>query len=88
MPRHEPVMTDEVVGLLLPQRGGVFVDCTVGAGGHARALLEGGAARVIGIDRDPLALETAREHLGAFADRVRLVHATTARSATCSSARA
>jgi len=75
MPMHEPVMTDEVLGFLLPRRGGVFVDCTVGAGGHARALLEAGADRVIGIDRDPHALQVAGERLAPWSGRVDLVHA-------------
>jgi 16S rRNA (cytosine1402-N4)-methyltransferase len=75
MATHEPVMTDEVVAFLLPQRGGVFVDCTVGAGGHARALLEAGATRVIGIDRDEAALVVARGYLARWADRVDLAHA-------------
>ena len=48
---HVPVMTDEVVAALQPERGGLFVDCTVGLGGHARALLERGATRLVGIDR-------------------------------------
>ena len=47
-----PVLLDEVVGALRPDRGGLFVDCTLGLGGHTRALLEAGATRVIGIDRD------------------------------------
>ncbi len=75
MPTHEPVMTDEVVGLLLPERGGLFVDCTVGAGGHAQALLAAGAGSILGLDRDPLALDVARERLARRADRVQLVHA-------------
>jgi 16S rRNA (cytosine1402-N4)-methyltransferase len=53
----------------------VFVDCTVGLGGHARALLVHGASRVVGIDRDPAALEIARVALAEFGDRVELVHA-------------
>jgi 16S rRNA (cytosine1402-N4)-methyltransferase len=53
----------------------LFVDCTVGLGGHARALLEAGASRVLGLDRDPEALQVARERLEAFGDRVELVHA-------------
>jgi len=72
---HEPVMAAEVVELLAPVRGGLFVDCTVGLGGHSRALLEAGADRVVGLDRDPKALALAREALAAFGDRVELVHA-------------
>jgi 16S rRNA C1402 N4-methylase RsmH len=54
---HTSVMVAEVVALLEPGRGGVFFDGTLGAGGHARALLDAGATRVIGADRDPEALE-------------------------------
>ena len=72
---HVPVMTAEVVRYLLPERGGLFVDCTVGLGGHARALLEAGATRLLGLDRDPEALARARAALSAWADRVELVHA-------------
>jgi 16S rRNA (cytosine1402-N4)-methyltransferase len=72
---HEPVMLPEVVELLAPARGGLFVDCTVGLGGHTRALLDAGAARVLGLDRDETALALARERLAAFGDRVSLVHA-------------
>jgi 16S rRNA (cytosine1402-N4)-methyltransferase len=71
---HEPVMVAEVLSHLEPARGGVFVDCTVGMGGHARALLEGGASRLIGLDRDPAALAHARESLAEYPDRVELVH--------------
>ena len=52
---HEPVMTREVLAFLQPEKGGVFVDCTVGMGGHALALLEAGATKVIGLrDRSTL----------------------------------
>jgi len=71
---HVPVMTDEVVAALQPERGGLFVDCTVGLGGHARALLERGATRLVGIDRDPAALALAGEALAAWGSRVELVH--------------
>ena len=74
-PLHEPVMVAEVLEHLDPSRGGVFVDCTVGLGGHARALLEAGASRLIGLDRDPEALDRARVELRGFGDRVELVHA-------------
>lgn len=67
-------MVTEVLEHLAPSRGGVFVDCTVGLGGHARALLEAGADRLIGLDRDPDALVGAREALRDFGDRVTLVH--------------
>ena len=72
---HVPVMTAEALEFLQPHRGGLFVDCTVGLGGHARALLEAGAARLIGLDRDPDALARARAALAPWADRVELVHA-------------
>jgi 16S rRNA (cytosine1402-N4)-methyltransferase len=72
---HEPVMVREVLELLAPGRGGLFVDCTVGLGGHGRALLEAGATQLIGLDRDTDALDRARETLAPFGDRVELVHA-------------
>ena len=72
---HEPVMVSEVLDLLQPSRGGLFVDCTVGLGGHARAVLEAGATRLAGLDCDLSALAIAREALAAFGDRVELVHA-------------
>ncbi len=73
---HVPVMVNEVVELLRPAPGNVIVDCTVGGGGHASALLPrivpGG--RLIGIDRDPRTLATARDRLAPFGDAVTLVH--------------
>ena len=72
--RHEPVMVEEVLALLMPARGGLFVDCTLGLGGHTAALLSAGATTVIGLDRDPDALAIARERLAASADRIELVH--------------
>jgi 16S rRNA (cytosine1402-N4)-methyltransferase len=72
---HVPVLVEEVVTWLDPARGGTFVDCTLGLGGHTRALLEGGAHRVIGFDRDAEALARARTALAPFGDRVEFVHA-------------
>jgi 16S rRNA (cytosine1402-N4)-methyltransferase len=72
---HVPVLLDEVRALLQPERGGTFVDCTVGLGGHARMVLEGGATRLIAIDRDPDALAVARTALAEFGERVSFVHA-------------
>jgi len=71
---HIPVMTAEVMRYLQPERGGLFVDCTLGLGGHARAMLEGGATRVIGIDRDDDALQHARSVLAPWAEKLDLVH--------------
>jgi 16S rRNA (cytosine1402-N4)-methyltransferase len=71
---HIPVLTAEALLFLQPQYGGLFVDCTVGLGGHARALLTGGASRLIGLDRDLSALAAARETLAPWIDRVELVH--------------
>jgi 16S rRNA (cytosine1402-N4)-methyltransferase len=68
-------MVAEVLEHLAPARGGVFVDCTVGLGGHARALVEAGASRVIGLDRDRQALEHARETLRGAGESVDIVHA-------------
>ncbi len=72
---HVPVMTAEVLQYLRPERGGVFVDCTVGLGGHARALLEAGATRLLGLDRDRDALARAGRTLAPWSSRIELVHA-------------
>jgi 16S rRNA (cytosine1402-N4)-methyltransferase len=62
------------VELLAPERGGFFVDATVGAGGHSEALLERGPGiRLLGLDRDPEALELARRRLSRFGNRVELL---------------
>ncbi|HEY3382291.1 MAG TPA: 16S rRNA (cytosine(1402)-N(4))-methyltransferase RsmH [Vicinamibacterales bacterium] len=75
MPGHVPVMRAEVLTALAPARGGLFVDCTIGLGGHADALLEAGATRVVGIDRDADALAVASDRLARWGERVVLVHA-------------
>ncbi|MCR4318291.1 MAG: 16S rRNA (cytosine(1402)-N(4))-methyltransferase RsmH [Planctomycetes bacterium] len=74
--RHIPVMRKEVLELIDPRDEGLYLDLTLGAGGHARAILEssGRGSRLIGIDRDPKALEIARESLREFGDRVTFVH--------------
>jgi 16S rRNA (cytosine1402-N4)-methyltransferase len=72
---HIPVLAEQSMVHLRPERGGLFVDCTVGLGGHARLMLERGATRVIGLDRDADALAVARTTLAPWADRVELVHA-------------
>jgi 16S rRNA (cytosine1402-N4)-methyltransferase len=78
-PHHVPVLLDRVVALLAPaldHDGAVLVDCTLGLGGHTEAVLDRcELARVIGIDRDPAALEFAGERLRPFGDRFLGVHA-------------
>ena len=68
-------MVAEVLEWLEPQRGGLFVDGTVCLGGHASALLAGGATRVIGFDRDQSALALAATALTPWTGRAELVHA-------------
>jgi 16S rRNA (cytosine1402-N4)-methyltransferase len=71
---HIPVLRDEVVSLFASVPPGVVVDATVGGGGHAASLLEAyGTLRIVGLDRDPVALEAARERLSPFRDRVTLI---------------
>lgn len=73
--RHVPVLLTSVVEFLRPaETGGLIVDATLGLGGHAEALLEHyGSVRLLGIDRDPAALELAGRRLERFGDRARLV---------------
>lgn len=68
---HVPVLLDAIVDAVSPVSG-VWVDGTFGAGGYSRGLLEAGAARVIGIDRDPEALARAEAWAGDFAGRLEL----------------
>jgi len=78
-PRHVPVLLDRVVALLAPaldHDGAVMVDATLGLGGHTEAVLQANErARVIGVDRDPAALELASRRLAPFGDRFTPVHA-------------
>ncbi|MDM8166569.1 16S rRNA (cytosine(1402)-N(4))-methyltransferase RsmH [Roseovarius sp.] len=72
---HIPVLLRPLLDAVAPVEG-VWIDGTLGAGGYARGLLEAGAEKVIGIDRDPLALEMAQGWAGAYGDRVELVQTT------------
>jgi 16S rRNA (cytosine1402-N4)-methyltransferase len=70
------VLLKETIQFLAPERGGLFVDCTVGLGGHSEAILEASTStRVIGIDRDAEALSAASERLVHFGERFRAVQA-------------
>ncbi len=69
---HIPVLLGPLLRVVAPVTG-TWVDGTFGAGGYSRGLLEAGAARVIGIDRDPLAFQMAAPWAGGYGDRLRLV---------------
>ena len=72
---HTSVLAGEIIEHLAPRDHGVYVDGTLGGGGHAAQVLEAApGATLIGIDRDPAALAAAGARLAPFADRARLVH--------------
>ncbi len=72
---HQPVLLDETLGLLQSQHGGLFVDATLGLGGHSEAILDSSPeARVIGIDQDNEALKLAKERLQRFGDKIMIFH--------------
>ncbi|HEY5673029.1 MAG TPA: 16S rRNA (cytosine(1402)-N(4))-methyltransferase RsmH [Malonomonas sp.] len=74
---HLSVMPEEVLQLLQPQAGGIYLDGTTGGGGHSRLILESApGCRLVCLDRDPAALKKAAEVLAPFGDRVSLHHAT------------
>jgi 16S rRNA (cytosine1402-N4)-methyltransferase len=75
--RHLPVLYHEVLNGLQPRPGGNYIDGTLGAGGHASGILERSApdGRLLGMDRDPAALEVARAALAPFGERATLVRA-------------
>ena len=73
---HRPVLLEETLKFLAPERGGLFVDCTVGLGGHSEAILKSSPdSRVIGMDLDPAALAYSRRRLAPFGDRFRAFQA-------------
>jgi 16S rRNA (cytosine1402-N4)-methyltransferase len=76
IPIHVPVLVDEVITALQPRRGGHFVDCTVGLGGHAAAILEkvSPSGRLLGIDADPEAIRISQDKLSDYGEAVTLVN--------------
>ncbi len=74
-PFHDPVMVEEVLEVLEGAQGGTILDGTLGGGGHAEAMLtRWPRCRVLGVDRDPDALEAARHRLEPFGDRLRILN--------------
>ncbi len=73
---HQPVLYNEIIHFLQPQRSGRYIDGTVGAGGHARGILDASEPDgiLLGLDLDTTALELARKNLESYEDRVFLVH--------------
>ncbi len=74
---HQPVLLTEVINALQPRSGGIYIDGTVGAGGHAAAILKASApdGQLYGLDQDENALALAGKQLSEFGDRVHLLHA-------------
>lgn len=73
--KHIPVLSREVLTGLAPQAGGVYLDATVGGGGHSRLLLESHSdVRVVAVDQDDQAIAAAQANLTAFCDRIQFVH--------------
>ena len=74
---HQPVLYKEIIHALQPRRAGRYVDGTLGAGGHARGILEASApdGQLLGLDVDPQALAIARETLAPHEHRIHLVQA-------------
>ncbi|MEJ7652428.1 MAG: 16S rRNA (cytosine(1402)-N(4))-methyltransferase RsmH [Chloroflexia bacterium] len=75
-PLHTSVLPEEVVEALAVRPGGVYVDCTLGAAGHATRVLDASApdGRLLGLDADNMALDAARDRLNGYGDRAVLVH--------------
>lgn len=74
---HQPVLYNEIIHAISPRRGGLYIDGTLGAGGHAWGILDASSpdGRLLGLDVDPQALHLAQEKLAPFGDRAILVQA-------------
>jgi len=74
---HQPVLYKEIIHALQPQAGGLYVDGTLGAGGHARGIMEASApdGQLLGLDVDPQALAIARRYLAPYEHRIHLAQA-------------
>jgi 16S rRNA (cytosine1402-N4)-methyltransferase len=74
--KHAPVMLKEAIEYLAPQKGGIYVDCTLGSGGHAKEILRliGPTGRLIGFDKDESALNRSKEVLAPYLEQVVFIH--------------
>jgi len=75
--KHIPVLSKEVLEYLAPKRDGVYIDATLGGGGHTESIVSclGKRGRIIAIDRDRFAIETAKRRLGKYGDKIVYVQA-------------
>ena len=72
---HVPIMVDEVIDALQAKKGGMFLDCTFGSGGHTKAILDASEdAWVVALDRDPRAIQRGQSLVAQYGDRLELVH--------------
>ncbi|HBG23399.1 MAG TPA: 16S rRNA (cytosine(1402)-N(4))-methyltransferase, partial [Peptococcaceae bacterium] len=74
--KHAPVMLKEAIEFLDPQEGGIYVDCTLGSGGHAKEMLRliGPTGRLIGFDKDEFALKRSKEVLAPYLEQVIFIY--------------
>ncbi|MBS23875.1 MAG: 16S rRNA (cytosine(1402)-N(4))-methyltransferase, partial [Candidatus Marinimicrobia bacterium] len=73
VPSHKSVMMNEVLEILNPKSNETYIDCTLGAGGHTRAILESAKCHVIGIDRDPIVFSMNEDLYKHYGDRLTLI---------------
>ena len=71
---HKPVLYNEIIKHLKPTQGGVYLDGTLGAGGHSEAILSWPETNVIGLDLDPIALEISGKRLSVFGSRFQAIN--------------
>src|SRR4030043_614387 len=74
---HLPLLYNEIIHAMQPHREGLYIDCTLGAGGHAWGILQASSpdGQLLGLDLDPQALELAKEKLAEYGERALLVRA-------------
>ena len=71
--KHYPVMLNQILSIISPQHGGMFIDCTFGGGGYSRAILKFPNTKVVAIDRDKIVEQFAKKFSTEFPDRFKNV---------------